>query len=130
MLLGAALWTRRGAGIPAGLLFLGAAYGVSLVSRDPGLDASAVLAAALLFAVSELGFWSLELAIRVEREPSIAARRLVLIAALGLGALGAAGLVAAAAGRAAERGLLLEGVGVVAAIAVLAVLARLARRLE
>jgi hypothetical protein len=125
--LGAALWKRRSAGIPAAILLAGMAYGVSVASSDPTFDRASALVAALLLLAAELGFWSLELAAPIRYEPAILARRLVLITALGLGALCAAGVVAAAAARDADPSLLLEGFGVVAAIVIVAGLAGLAR---
>jgi hypothetical protein len=124
----AALWLRRAVVIPFAVLFLGAAYGVAVAAEDPAFDATSIIVAALLVVIAELGFWSLELATPVRYEPEILTRRLVLVAALGLGALCAAAVVGAAAAQEAERSLLLAGLGVVAAAAVLALIARLAVR--
>jgi hypothetical protein len=126
--LAVALRRRRPAAIPLAVLLLGAAYGVAVAAQDPAFDAASVLVASLLLVVAELGFWSLELATPVRYEPEILTRRLVLVAALGLGALGAAAVVGAAATQEAERSLLLAGLGIAAAAAVLALIARLAAR--
>jgi hypothetical protein len=125
-LLALALRRRRPHLVAPGVLLTGAAYGVSVASRDPALDLVSVAIAALLFAVAELAYWALDLAGPVTYAPGILGRRALLTAWLVLAGLCAAGLVAAAA-RDTEQSLLLEGLGVAAAIAVLAVLARLAR---
>jgi hypothetical protein len=125
--LGAALWKRRAAAIPLAILLSGMAYGVSVASSDPAFDRASAVVAALLLLAAELGFWSLELAAPIRYEPMILAHRLALLTALGLGALCAAGVVAATAERDADPSLLLEGFGVVAAVVIVAGLAGLAR---
>jgi hypothetical protein len=126
-MLGAALWKRRPAGISAAILLAGMAYGVSAVDSDPTFDRASIVVAALLLLAAELCFWSLELAAPIRYEPAILARRLALVTALGLGALCAAGVVAAAAARNADPSLLLQGLGVAAAVAIVAGLAGLIR---
>jgi hypothetical protein len=125
--LGVSLWTRRAVGIPPAILLAGVAYGVSVAGRDPAFDRPSLVVAVLLLVAAELAFWSLELAAPIGYEPRILRRRLTLVTALALGSLGAAGIAAAAAAQDAERSLLLEGLGVAAAVAVVTVLARLAR---
>jgi hypothetical protein len=127
VVLGTALWKRRAAGIPAAILLTGMAYGVALASTDPAFDRASVVIAALLLLAAELGFWSLELAAPINYEPAILVRRLALVTALGLGALCAAGVVAAAAARDVDPSLLLEALGVAAAVVTVAALAVLAR---
>lgn len=122
------LWRRRAEAIPPAVLLAGAAYGVSVASRDPDFDGASVAVAALLLLIAELAFWSLELATPVRYGQALLARRLALVAALGLGALATAALVGAAAARDAEQSLLVEGLGVAAAVLVVAVIARLAGR--
>jgi hypothetical protein len=115
---------RRAAAIPAGVALAATAYGIAVTSRDPAFDRASIVVAALLLVSAELAFWSLELAAPVRFEPAILTRRVVLIAALGLAALAAAGLVAVAASQAADRSLLLTGLGVAAAVVVAALLTR------
>jgi hypothetical protein len=128
VVLAAALWRRRAWAVPAAVLLSGAAYGVALVGRDPAFDSASILVGALLLVVAELGFWSLELATPVSYGVELLTRRVALVAVLGLGSLCAAAAVGAAAAQDAERSLLLEGLGVAAAIAVVALIARLAAR--
>ncbi len=125
--LAAALRQRRGAWIPWSVGLAGAAYAVALAGRDPGFDAGSIVLAVLLLLVAELGFWSLELATPVRYGPALLTRRAGLIGALGLGSLCAAALVGAVASQDAERSLLLEGLGVAAAVIVVGLIARLAR---
>jgi hypothetical protein len=118
---------RRASWVPAAVLLSGAAYGVSLVSRDPVFEGASILVAVLLLLVAELGLWSVELAAPVRYEPALLTRRVGLVAALALGSLLSAALVGAAAAQEAERSLVLEAFGVAAAVGVVALFARLAR---
>jgi hypothetical protein len=127
VVLGIALWKRRAAGIPAAILLAGVAYSVALVSTDPAFDPASAVVAALLLLTAELAFWSVELAAPIRYEPAILARRLALLTALGVGTLCAAGIVAGVAARDADPSLLLEGLGIAAAVATVAILAALGR---
>jgi hypothetical protein len=114
--------------VPAALVALGGGYAALLGLEGGALDERAPLVAAALFVVAELAYWSLELRDAVADEPGAYARRLALVAALGLGALAVgAGLLAAVD---AGGGIGLEVVGAVAAVAALAIVALAARRTE
>jgi hypothetical protein len=124
-LLAAASKRSLAALIPIAVLLGGAAYGVSVSSRDPAFDTASIVVAALLLFVAELAFWSVELASPVRYRPALLARRALVVGAVGVAALGASALVAAAAAHEAERSLLLGGLGVAAAVTVVALFARL-----
>jgi hypothetical protein len=109
-----------------GLACAGAGYAVLLGLRSASVDPRAPIVAAALFVAAELGFWSLEpLDSRAER--IVGLRRLLFIAAAGLGAalIGSLLLVAAAEG---SGGIALEAVGVLAAVLTLGIVALLAAR--
>jgi hypothetical protein len=126
VVLAGALWRRHASGIPVAILLAGIAYGVALASTDPVFDRASAVVAALMLLAAELGFWSVELAAPIRYEPAILARRFALLAALGMGAFASAGIVAAVAARDADPSLVLEGLGVAAAVVIIAVLAVLA----
>jgi hypothetical protein len=112
--------------LPVGLAGVGAGYAVLLGLRSGSVDSRAPIVAGALFVAAELGFWSLEpLDARAER--IVVLRRLLVIAAGGLGAalIGSLLLVAAAEG---SGGLGLEAVGVLAAVLTLGIVALLAAR--
>jgi hypothetical protein len=112
--------------LPWGLAGVGAGYAVFLGLRTGSADGGAPLVAAGLVVAAELGFWSLESRdAHVER--AVLVRRIVLIAASGLGAalVGSLLLVAAAG---VSGGVGLEAVGVLAAVLTLAIVAVLAAR--
>ncbi len=118
VVLAAAVAKRRAAVIPPAIALAASAYGVAVASRDPELDRAAVVVAALLLVAAELGFWSVELAAPVRYEARILTRRAALVAALGLGALATSGVIALAASQEADRSLVLQGLGVAAAVAI------------
>jgi len=127
-LLAAGLALRQPVAVPAALLALGGGYATLLGLEGGALDERAPVVAAALFLVAELAYWSLELRDAVADEPGAYARRLALVAALGLGALAVgAGLLAVVD---AGGGIGLEVVGAVAAVAALAIVALAARRTE
>jgi ferric hydroxamate transport system permease protein len=112
--------------LPWGLVGVGAAYTVYLALRPGTVDPRAPIVAAILFGAAELGFWSLEPhAARNERV--VIARRLALIVGTALGAALLASVVLVVASS-ASGGVLLEAIGMVAAVATLAVVALLAWR--
>jgi hypothetical protein len=112
--------------LPFGLAGIGAAYAVYLALRPGTVDSRAPIVAAVLFGAAELAFWSLEPhAVRAER--AVVVRRLALIGGTALGAALLASLVLVVAAS-ASGGVLLEAVGVVAAVATLGVVALLAWR--
>jgi hypothetical protein len=112
--------------LPWGLAGVGAAYAVYLALRPGTVDPRAPIVAAVLFGAAELAFWSLEPhPARAER--TVVVRRLALIGVTALGAALLASLVLVVAAS-TSGGVLLEAVGVVAAVATLAVVALLAWR--
>ena len=126
MLLAGGLVLRWPVLVPAALVALGAGYAALLALEGGALDERAPLVAAALFVVAELAYWSLELRDAVADEPGAYARRLALLAALGLGALAVgAGLLAVVD---AGGGIGIEVAGAVAAVAALAIVALAARR--
>ena len=121
-----ALFTRWRSVFPIGLALVGASYGVYLALRNGAVDASAPAVAAALFAVAELGFWSLE------RTPS---RSEGTVLVRRVGALAGGVLLTALVGSlllvlttGASGGVGLEAAGVAAAVLALAAIARLASR--
>ena len=128
MLLASGVVLRWPVLVPAALVALGGGYATLLGLEGGALDERAPLVAAALFVVAELAYWSLELRDAVADEPGAYARRLALVAALGLGALAVgAGLLAVVD---AGGGIGLEVVGAVAAVAALAIVALAARHTE
>jgi hypothetical protein len=109
-----------------GLAGVGAGYAVLLGLRSGSVDSRAPIVAAGLFVAAELGFWSLE-PLHARAERIVVLRRLLFIAAGGLGAalIGSLLLVAAAEG---SGGVGLEAVGVLAAGLTLGIVAFLAAR--
>jgi hypothetical protein len=121
-----ALFTRWRSAFPVGVALVGASYGVDVALRNGAVDARAPVIAAALFAVAELGFWSLERA-PSRSEGSVLVRR---AAALGAGVfltafLGSLLLVLTTG---VTGGVGLEAAGVAAAVLALAAIARLASR--
>lgn len=113
--------------LPWGLAGVGSAYAVYLALRPGSVDPRAPIVAAALFGAAELAFWSLEPHVaRADR--LVVGRRLALIggAALGTALLASLVLVVAAS---ASGGVVLEAVGVAAAVATLGVVALLTWRL-
>lgn len=111
-------------GLAAGPALLLVAYTLSLTSGRPTLDYSAPLVAAGLFALIELGSWSLELRDGAEQRP---AARMPTLALLLLLALAASGLVLAVGSLRAGAGIGLWVVGAAAAAGLLALIAAPAR---
>jgi hypothetical protein len=114
--------------LPWGLAGVAAAYALYLALRPGTVDPRAPMVAAAFFGAAELGFWSLEPHV-APAERTVVMRRLALIggSALGTALLASLVLVVAAS---ASGGVLLEAVGVVAAVATLGVVAVLAWRLD
>jgi hypothetical protein len=126
VVLAVALALRSSSVLPWGIGLLGAGYAVALLLRGETIDSVAPLYAAGLFVVAELAYWSLETTIPAD--PQVARRRVGRLALVTLLAGGASAFVLAVSELATQGGLLLEGLGVVAAAAALAVVAILARR--
>lgn len=114
--------------VPVSLIFLGAAYATHLGVDDAPLDVKAPLFSVGLLVTAELAYWSLEEGDRVRSDPGDALRRLGLVAALGLAALVAGGVLLAIADLSRTRGLAIDLIGAAGAAGVLLVVVLLARR--
>jgi hypothetical protein len=119
---------RASDAIPVAVVVLGGAYAGSLFVGPDRLDPAAPLVGGGLVLAAELGYWTLELRPRVDAEPSVLRRRVLL-------ELGAVAASVAAGGALLGIGWASPGggpgwdvLGVVAAIAALTLVARLAGR--
>jgi hypothetical protein len=117
------------AGVTAGVAGLGASWAISAWTRGAEAPDLTVVVAVAIFVAAELAFMSLEQT-PVPDEGELIARRLAGLAARALGALVVAAVLQAALGLHTTGGLLLEAVGVAAAIGLLLLLFALARREE
>lgn len=123
----AAVVSRQSAFVAWAIAFLGAEYAVALMLRDETIDANAPVYAGGLLLVAELGHWGLERP--VPGEPGLSRRRAWLLAAMVVAAGGVGAVVLAMSELATGGGLLLQLVGVAAAVGVLALVVVYARRL-
>jgi hypothetical protein len=114
--------------VPWALLLLGGAYAGSLFLSSPDVDREAPLVAAGFLLVAELAYWSLELRTPISPEPGMLGRRAALIVAAALGALVVASVAIVATAISLGGGVLVDLLGVAAAVAALVVVARLAQR--
>jgi hypothetical protein len=121
----AILLLRWNTAIPWPLTLLGAEYAVSLLLADEGFDGLAPLYGAGLLAAAEFAYEAVD---RGWFPPGEQARRLALSALLAVGASAVGALVLAVAAVPLTGGVLLEGIGVAAAVGALLVVAALARR--
>jgi hypothetical protein len=124
----AALVGRWQSLLPWGVAGVGAAYALFVALRTGSVDPRAPVVAVALFVAAELGFWSLE-PLDARPEPVVLIRRLLFLVVGGLGAalVGSLLLVAAAGVRG---GLVLEALGVLAAVLTLAIVATLTTRVK
>jgi hypothetical protein len=130
-LTGAALLTYALATVNAGsivsaLVGVAASWSLSAWTRGTGAPGGTVLAAVGIFVAAELAYWSLEQA-SVPDEGELVARRAAGLALRGCGALFLVACVLAALGLRPGGGLILETVGVAAAVGLLAIVLVLAR---
>ncbi|MBA3348269.1 MAG: hypothetical protein H0T13_06880 [Actinobacteria bacterium] len=126
VLLAAGLALRRPTVVLLAVLVLGAGYATALAIDGGPLDGRAPVVAAALFAVAELGHWSLELRDTVADEAGAHLRRIGLLSALALGSLAVgSGLLAVVD---AGGGVRFEALGAVAAVAALAIVVVATRR--
>lgn len=121
-----ALFTRWRSAFPVGVALVGASYGVYVALRNGSVDARAPVVAAALFAVAELGFWSLERA-PSPSEGSVLARRVAALAG-GVVLTAFLGSLLLVLTTGVTGGVGLEAAGVAAAVLALAAIARLASR--
>ena len=127
-LLAGGLVIRRGAVATAGLVLLGAGYGVALVGK--GLDPAAGLFAGGLAATAELAFWALEPGAAVRIVRAATGRRALVVTAVVLGAALSGSLLLAVVSDPVRGGSSLGVAGVLAVVAIFAVAVVLARSLR
>ena len=121
-----ALVTAGARGIVPGLVGVAASWSLSAWTRGAGAPSGTVLAAVGIFIAAEIAYWSLEQA-SVPDEGELVARRAVGLAFRGSGALVLVAGVLAVLGLRPGGGLVLETVGVLAAVGLLAIVLVLAR---
>lgn len=116
----------RPAAVPWALAGIGVAYAATL---DPGdLDGRVPLYATGLLVTGELAYWALQLRDAARDEPGIALRRVIALLVTAVAAVVAGSLLVALAHVPLRGGLVVEAVGLAAAIGALAVLLMAARR--
>jgi hypothetical protein len=120
------LMARQPALLPLGLAGVGAAYALFLSLGRDAVDPRAPLVAAMLLLAAEFGFWSLE-ARDARPERAALFRRLLLMAAVALGAALVASLLLVAAAD-VSGGVGLEALGVLAALVTVSIVAVLTVR--
>jgi hypothetical protein len=128
LVLAVGLLLRLPAVVPAAIVFLGGEYALVLSVEGSALDSRAAVVAAGLLVTAELAYWSLELRAQITDEPGSYARRLSVLALLGLGALALAGMLVAVVDLAGREGLAVEIAGAAAAFAAVVLLWSLVRR--
>jgi len=128
VLLALALLTRSRSPVAWALFVFGTQYATSLLVNGGTVDAFAPLVGAGFFGLAELAGWAIE-AGTVPDEHRVTVRRLVTVGLATLVAGGVGAILVTASELAVGGGVLLEGVGVAAAVASLALVAALAWRL-
>ena len=126
-LLALGLAARSPAAVGWSLASLGAEYAVLFVAEGGNLDRLTPVYAAGFFFVGEVSFWSLERRVPAWTDPAVAEVRLLGLVLACTGAVAVAALVIMAGAVAGGGGILLEVLGVVAAIGSLLLLAALVR---
>src|SRR5262249_4667111 len=121
-----ALVTAGARAIVPGLVGVGASWSLSAWTRGAGAPGGTVLAAVGIFVAAEIAYWSLEQA-SVPDEGELVARRAAGLALRASGALVLVAFVLAALGLRPGGGLVIETVGVLAAVGLLAIVLVLAR---
>lgn len=119
---------RRPAAIPVALALLATPYVAVLAFEQESLDARAPVAAALLFLVAELAYWSLDVRGPLADEPGTYLRRVSLLALLVLGTIVGGSAILALVAEVRAVGTAFDVLGAVAALGALALLAFAARR--
>jgi hypothetical protein len=112
--------------IVAALAGVAGSWSVSAWTRGAGAPGGTILAAAGIFVAAELAYWSLE-QVSVPDEAELVARRAAGLAVRGAVALALVSFALAALDLHAGGGLVLESVGVAAAVGLLALVLVLAR---
>lgn len=110
--------------LPWAIALLGGQYAASLLLRDGGIDGFAPFYAALLLVIAELAYWSLE------AKPALGGvvRRLASLVGLALGTVVVGATLLALSEGGAERGFVLQLLGLMAAAGAVALLTWLAWR--
>ena len=114
--------------IPGAICLLVTPYVAELGFEIDGIDTRAPLIAGLLFAVAELGYWSLELRGTLVDEPGTYLRRVALLAGLAVGTIAAGTAVLALVEGITARGVAIDLAGAAAAVAAIALVALAAVR--
>ena len=125
-MLGAGLARNVPQVVPVALAGIGGCWSFSAWTRGHGAPGGTVLAAAGILLAAELAYWSLEQG-SVRDETELLARRLAGLAFRTVGVVALAALMLAALELRTGGGLLLEAVGVAAAVGLLALVFALAR---
>jgi hypothetical protein len=126
-LLALGLAARWPAALGWGLAGLGAEYAVLFAAEGSNLDRTTPVYAAGLFFVGEVAFWSIERRVPAWSDPVVAELRLTGLILACAGAAGVAALAIVAGAAAGGGGILVEVLGVAAAIGSLVLLAALVR---
>jgi hypothetical protein len=119
----ASRWTSA---FPAGVAGVAAAYAVFISVRNGDVDSRSPVVAAAVFAVAELGFWSLERT-RTHSERAVLVRRIAGLAG-GVALTALIGSVVLVLATGASGGVGLEAAGVLAAILAVAAVTRVVSR--
>jgi len=122
-LLAGGLVLRKPLVIPGAICILAAPYVAALGFEIDGIDTRAPLLAALLFAVAELAYWSLELRGTLADEPGTYLRRVALLAGLAVATIAGGTVVLAVVEGVAARGVAIDLLGAAAAVGAIALLA-------
>jgi hypothetical protein len=125
LVLVAALALRLPGLIAPALVLLGGEYAGLFLVRQSTVDIRAPLYGAAFFLVAELAFAALELRAGAP-DPGLVPRRAAILAALAVGGVVLGAVVLAAATLPLEGGLVLEAIGVTAAVGLLVLVGRLA----
>ena len=128
LLLTLGLVLRRPIAIPTAVVVLTAPYVARLGFEIDGIDTRAPLIAALLLAVAELAYWSLELRGTLSDEPGTYLRRVALLAGLAVATIAAGTVVLALVEQAGDGGAAVDIAGAAAAVGAIALIAVAAAR--
>ena len=126
--LAAGLVLRWPIAIPGAICLVAAPYLAILGFEAEGIDTRAPLLAALLLAIAELAYWSLELRGALADEPGTYLRRVALIAGLAVATIAGGTVVLAVVDEIAADGAAFDIAGAAAAVGAIALLALAAVR--
>lgn len=128
ILLAAGLAARSGPVLGWGLAALGGEYTVLFTAQGPALDDLTPLYAGAFVLVAEFAFWSIERRVPAWTDSGLAERRFARLAATSAGAAALAALVLVVASASGGGGVVLEAIGVAAAIGAIALVVGLVHR--